>query len=95
MATTAALLALRGVWSSRSQRADASRSKFATGESSPSPEMQKLLDAFAENWEVGETFEVSTSRKGKRANAATFGRQLRGIAKWRWRGTGELLGRES
>jgi len=39
----------------------------------PSPEMQRLLDAFAGNWTVSETFEVSASSQGKaRRGTASF-----------------------
>ncbi len=39
----------------------------------PSPEMQRLLNAFAGSWTVSETFEVSASREGKaRQGTASF-----------------------
>ena len=43
------------------------------GELEPSPEMQRLIDAFGGNWTVRETFEVSASRHGgTRQGSASF-----------------------
>jgi hypothetical protein len=58
----------------QSQNADRSdtKSPAETGVR-PSPEMERLLNAFAGNWAVKETFEVSASKQGRtREGTATF-----------------------
>jgi hypothetical protein len=44
---------------------DTNSAKGATASFDPSPEMQKLLDAFDGQWTVSETFEMSSSRHGQ------------------------------
>jgi hypothetical protein len=54
------------------QRADGSDTKSETG-IHPSPEMERLLNAFVGKWAVKETFEVSASKRGEtREGTATF-----------------------
>jgi len=55
------------------QETNATVPKSKNGESRPAPEMQKLYDAFVGNWQVTETFEISTERQGKaREGTARF-----------------------
>jgi hypothetical protein len=71
--TTAALMALLGVWHGHSQQPDATGPKSASGEFRPVPEMQKLLDAFSGDWQVSENFGVGRSHQGEtRKGTATF-----------------------
>jgi hypothetical protein len=70
---TAALIVLLGASSRHSQTTDTTGPGFVSSELQPPPEIEKLLDAFAGNWTVSETFEVSASRQGKtRQGTASF-----------------------
>jgi hypothetical protein len=55
------------------QKVNATEQGASSDQLQPSPEMRKLFDAFAGSWQVGETFEVSTERRGKtRQGTASF-----------------------
>src|SRR5215831_18045869 len=70
---TAALMVLLSVTWVHPQKSDLAAPKSPSAEFRPSPEMQKLFDAFVGSWRVSESFEVSASRQGKiRKGTASF-----------------------
>lgn len=72
-ATVAAFVVLLVVCRAFSQQPEATGSKSVSSKPRPSPEMQRLFDAFAGRWEVSETFEVSPKDQGRtRQGTATF-----------------------
>lgn len=74
-APTAALIVLLGVTLGQTQRTGTTAPKSVSDEFRPAPEMQRLIDAFAGNWRVSETFEVEVgkSQQGKtRQGTASF-----------------------
>jgi hypothetical protein len=69
----ATLIVLLSVTCAQPQKSDVAAPKSASVEFHPSPEMQKLFDAFVGSWRVSESFEISTSRQGKtRKGTASF-----------------------
>jgi len=71
--TITALIVFLGASWVHFQKSDAAANKSVSSELQPSPEMQRLLDTFAGDWTVKETFEVSASRHGKtRQGTASF-----------------------
>lgn len=55
------------------QKTNATVPKSSGDQVQPAPEMQKLYDAFVGNWQVTESFEISTERQGKnRVGTARF-----------------------
>jgi|HubBroStandDraft_2_1064218.scaffolds.fasta_scaffold14425_4 hypothetical protein len=74
MKTSVALLAVLSVAGlARVQLKEAAGSKTASATLQPSPEMQKLSDAFTGNWKVSEKFDVSSTLQGKnRQGTASF-----------------------
>ena len=67
-----AFMALLGSWG-QTQKPDATVLKSLNSEERPSPQMQRLFDAFVGSWQVTETFEISGSRQGKmRQGKASF-----------------------
>src|SRR5215472_5121404 len=66
------LLALLGVIWAQTQKTGGTAPKTVTGESRPSPEIERLSDALAGRWRVSETFQVGASPGKTRQGTASF-----------------------
>jgi len=68
-----ALIASLAFCPSDSQKAGTTTAQLPSSELRPSPEMQRLLEAFSGNWKVKETFEIEASRQDQtRQGTASF-----------------------
>lgn len=71
--TMSLLIILLGFTLERTQKSHATAPQPPSDDFHPSPEMQKLFDAFMGTWRVSENFEISASQHGKhRRGTASF-----------------------